>query len=443
MTHPRPAPTDPLGVLRQLGPGLIISAAIVGSGELIVTPKLGATVGFSLLWFIILGCIIKVFVQIELGRFALARGGSTLAAMDAIPGPRARVSWMVWLWALMFGATVLQVAGIVGGIAGILALAGVAVSKKLLALFVAASTAVLLVAGRYRLVERFSMAMVAVFTLCTVGAVVALQSTPLAITGAQVLEGLSFNLPSSFTVAFAAFGVIGVGASELIYYPYWCLEKGYASQVGPEDGSPGWLHRATGWMRILRIDAWVSCGVYTTATVAFYLLGAGVLHANAVDVSNTDMIAALSQMYRSTFGEWGLWLFLIGGFAVLYSTFFVATASNARLFADACALFHPARCGGAAERVRLVKAACVGLPLASAVVFMIWEAPVTLVFVGAVAQGLMLPFLAILALWLHHRRIQRVLLPGRVWRLFLWFAAACMVATGAYQVVNELGRLWR
>ena len=35
----------------------------------------------------------------------------------------------------------------------------------------------------------------------------------------------------AFTVAFAAFGIIGVGASELIYYPYWCLEKGYASFV--------------------------------------------------------------------------------------------------------------------------------------------------------------------------------------------------------------------
>ena len=39
------------GRLRHLGPAFIITATIVGSGELIVTPKLGATVGFSLLWF--------------------------------------------------------------------------------------------------------------------------------------------------------------------------------------------------------------------------------------------------------------------------------------------------------------------------------------------------------------------------------------------------------
>jgi hypothetical protein len=61
---------------------------------------------------------------------------------------------------------------------------------------------------------------------------VALQWTPYRVSAADMLRGLSFQMPSSFTVAFAAFGIIGVGASELIYYPYWCLEKGYARHIG-------------------------------------------------------------------------------------------------------------------------------------------------------------------------------------------------------------------
>ncbi|MDB4458998.1 Nramp family divalent metal transporter, partial [bacterium] len=64
-------------MLRFLGPGLIITATIVGSGELIVTPKVGAEHGFSLLWFIIIGCMVKVFVQVELGRYAIASGKTT------------------------------------------------------------------------------------------------------------------------------------------------------------------------------------------------------------------------------------------------------------------------------------------------------------------------------------------------------------------------------
>ena len=40
--------------IRQIGPGLILAASIVGTGELINTTSLGAKAGFSLLWLILL-----------------------------------------------------------------------------------------------------------------------------------------------------------------------------------------------------------------------------------------------------------------------------------------------------------------------------------------------------------------------------------------------------
>ena len=56
----------------------------------------------------------------------------------------------------------------------------------------------------------------------------------------------------------------------------------------------------------MRVDAGVSLVLYTSITVAFYLLGAAVLHARGLDVTNADMIHVLSQMFRQTFGEWTL-----------------------------------------------------------------------------------------------------------------------------------------
>ena len=44
------------GILRRLGPGLIIAGSIVGSGELIATTAVGAEAGFVLLWLILIGC---------------------------------------------------------------------------------------------------------------------------------------------------------------------------------------------------------------------------------------------------------------------------------------------------------------------------------------------------------------------------------------------------
>lgn len=436
------APTTLPGVLRQLGPGLIISATIVGSGELIVTPKLGASAGFTLLWFIIIGCVLKVFIQIELGRFTLARGTTTLETLNLVPGPRVVVSWVLWLWLIMFAATsVFQVAGMVGGVASIFGLAGLKVAQPVITVAIGAVTAVLLVVGRYRLVESLATVMVVAFTLCTMIAVVALQFTDFAITTGDLAEGLSFRLPPSFVTAFAAFGIIGVGASELIYYPYWCLEKGYARRVGRPDGSPAWRDRARGWVRILNIDAWVSCVIYTCATLAFYLLGAAVLHAKGMDVTNVDMISTLSHMYQETFGGWSLWLFLIGAFAVLYSTIFTATAANARLVVDALSVFQVKRYANDAERQRMLRWMCAAVPLAWTVLYLAWGSPVTLVFIGAIAQGMMIPFLALAALWLNYRQTDPALKTGAVWRIWLWIAAACMVAVGGYQVITEIGRL--
>ena len=48
--------------LRYFGPGLILSASIVGSGELIATTTLGAQVGFAILWMVIFSTLVKVAV---------------------------------------------------------------------------------------------------------------------------------------------------------------------------------------------------------------------------------------------------------------------------------------------------------------------------------------------------------------------------------------------
>ena len=103
-----------------------------------------------------------------------------------------------------------------GGVASILSLAGLSLPKPALAVGVGTVTAALLVLGRYKVIEVASTWMVVAFTACTMIAVGALQFTPYAVTAGNLAEGFSLKLPPSFTVAFAAFGVIGVGASEQI-----------------------------------------------------------------------------------------------------------------------------------------------------------------------------------------------------------------------------------
>ena len=447
---PKPAPTTFSGILKHLGPGLIITATIVGSGELIMTPKLAGEAGFSLLWFIIFGCIIKVFIQVELGRYAITHGKTTLAAMDSVPGPRfqfpwkteerlinVQASWMVWFWVVMYIGSCLQIAGMMDGLASIV-FDKAETGHKIMLFVIALATIALLLSGRYRLVERVCIGMVLLFTIFTVLALIALQFTEFKILGSEIEEGFKFKLPDKFTTAFAAFAIIGVGTSELIYYPYWCLEKGYARNTGANDNSAGWLDRARGWINVMKWDAWISCVIYTAATCAFFLLGAATLFRTGQQVGDVGMIATLSNMYKGAFGDTGELIFNIGCFCVLFSTVFGATAANSRLFADCIPVFKIRELKSEDERAKWVKIGVVVLICFSFFISIIFGEPVTLIVYGSIAQGALLPFLALAAVYFLFVRIDKKLRSGKTWNLFLMISVVSMVLVGCYQLYEKL-----
>jgi Mn2+/Fe2+ NRAMP family transporter len=429
----RSAPTGVWGILKAIGPGLILTANIVGTGELIATTRLGSQVGFTLLWFIVFSCFVKVFVQIELGRYTLAEGVGSLEALNRLPGPRFRVSWVLWLWFLMYLGTLCQMSGMVGGIAELFAEKSETWAHRSWAVAVAVVTGLTLAAGRYGLVEKVSTAMVVLFTLSNAVAVAMLQQTPLGVTASELAGGLSLGLPDDLVTAFAVFGITGVGAAELIFYPIWCLEKGYARATGPRDDSPEWYERARGWMRVMKYDAWLSMMVYTMMTLCFYILGAAVLHRRGTPVGDEGAIDTLAAIYVHTIGDWGRPVFFVGAFMVLYSTLFVSSASNARLLADAGRLAGFFRVRSPEDRMRIVRVAVLAIPVAVMLVYLRFESLVTLVLIGGVAQAMMLPFLAGGAVYFHHLHIPPGLRSSGVGTVFLWVAFLAMGSVGLFQ----------
>ena len=147
--------------LRFIGPSLILTGSIVGSGELIVTTTLGAKMGFVALWLIIISCAVKVIMQEEIGRYAISSGESALEAVNRVPGPRWRVSWVVWGWMIMSFLVTVQVGGIIRGIGQSLNLLLPNVGVIAWGLSMSLLTVILLLGGRYRFVERVATILVA------------------------------------------------------------------------------------------------------------------------------------------------------------------------------------------------------------------------------------------------------------------------------------------
>jgi Mn2+/Fe2+ NRAMP family transporter len=503
------------GTLLRIGPGLIIAGNIVGSGELIATTAAGASAGFWLLWLIVIGCVVKVFTQVEFGRYTITRGEASMVLLNEVPGPRFRRggNWMIWVWFIAFFFGIAQLGGIVGGVGQALSISapltengkrnneivdcrteldvkqryvellaerhgGLDASQQaqaeqlraeitalaarveelgeppeskddqIWATILAVVTAGLLVVGRYGMIQSLTTALVVLFTFVTILNLILLQLNPtLAVSGAEFISGLRFELPPAPTfgenagdpyggirIALAAMGIIGVGAAELVFYPYWCVEKGYARYSGPRDDSEGWAERARGWMRVLKVDAWCSAAIYTFATVAFYLVGAATLGRFELEAKGTEMVRTLAVMYEPVFGEHAAVVFLFGAVAVLYSTFFVSNASHARVVSDALRVVgFPLETEAARKRaVRIFSGI---FPFLCLSVYLFVQAPVAVVYWGGTIQGIMLPMLAGCALYFRYRRSDGRLKPGKVWDAFLWLSALAMLCTGVATVV--------
>lgn len=604
--------TDPprnfLGILKQIGPGLIIAGSIVGSGELIATTKTGAQAGISLLWLIVIGCVIKVFVQIELGRYTITHGETTLSALDRVPGPRLRVNFIIWFWLAMMISGVAQLGGIVGGVGQALALSApltgdylraievpsekeiqrylswsdvlvstwdvqryeqsqkdggdspfpkdrseewawtqkrleakqarlaklemrgledlpelnlaaledfesesfpadspeakrqellkkmpedarqrlirghavlgeqlkgldqdnyrateavmavdqkqenvkelldpTTVDDKYWAALVTLLTMALLFRGRYGMIQNISLVLVVSFTFITIGNVLSLQaSKEFHISADQFVRGLSLGLPRAIsdidplTTALAAFGIIGVGASELITYPYWCLEKGYAKFTGQRTDDESWAVRARGWLRVMHVDAFLSMVVYTIATIAFFVMGVAVLYNEGRDPDGMRMVSTLATAYVPVFGEYARWLFLIGAVAVLYSTFLVATAGNARMYTDGLKVFGLMDPHNETYHDRSIRIFSLLIPVACLTSFWGGINPVTAVLIAGFMQACMLPLIGIGAIYLRRTRTDPRLKPSIAWDAALIVSCIGLLMAGGWGAITQV-----
>lgn len=457
-------PTTWWSALRMIGPGIVLAGTIVGSGEFLLTTKLGAEHGMTFLWLILLSCVIKVFVQIELGRYAISSGQPTLSALDTLPGPRWGANVWVWWWFLMMLATMFQLGAMTGTVGQSLYQAFPQTSAETNAqlaqnwpsvaealtrrpempwAFVTCAAALAVLAtGTYRNLERITTVLVVGATLLTVAATACLPWTNYPLTWSSIASGLTFQLPAmdgaAVATALGVFGVTGVGATELFYYPYWCIEKGYARFVGPYDASPAWHRRAQGWIRVMYLDAWVSMVVFTVSTVAFYCMGAAVLHPQGLVPAGPEMIRTLSRMFVDSIGDWTRIVFLVGAGTVLFKTLYLASAGNARLAADFLRVVGWQTDARPAARARCVMSFSMFFPILALGLFLGFVDPSMMTAIGGFAQAVTLPMIAITALVFRYRRTLPNLAPGRLWDAMLWVAVVAITVVATWAATSTL-----
>ncbi len=430
-------PAHLFGKLKFLGPSFILSASIVGSGELIATTTLGAKAGFTAFWVIIVSCLVKVTVQLEFGKHTIIHGETAMEAFNKLPGPKIKSgSWAVWSVLLLTALKQVQIGGIMGSAAIVLHMIFPDLSIVIWTIIIAFMAASLVYKGYYSIVELLSILMITLFTVMTITSLFSLGYTDYNITLPEFLSGLKFNLtPEATTIAIGAFGITGVASDEIIAYNYWCIEKGYAAYTGPREDSDEWRQRAAGWIKVMYLDAIVALVLYTSVTAAFYLLGAAVLNGRGEIPQGNQVIETLANIYTASLGGGIKMAFLVGSFFVLFSSLFSALAAWSRMFSDLFGQLGWIDFRNLAQRKKNIAIIAVVLPSLWAGLFLFIDLPVVMVISGGIVGSILL-FLVVYAGWHFHYGRKQYLKSGNTYLFFLWASIISIAFVGIYGILK-------
>ena len=427
-------PRSTVQALGFLGPGFILSASIVGSGELIATTTLGARAGFIAFWVIIVSCLVKVAVQLEIARHTIVSGETAMQIFSRLPGPKlGKGRWTIWVLFVLLLLKVVQLGGMLGSTAIVLNILFDGISVNYWVVVCALVVATLIYRGYYSVVEKSSMVMIALFTTLTLVSVVFLYFTPYSITWDEIASGLTFRFPKEIVmVAIGAFGITGVASDEIIAYNYWCLEKGYAAFTGPRRDTPEWRRRAAGWIRVMYVDALVAMLIYTAVTAAFYLLGAAILHNRGVIPEGNQLIETVALIYTESLGPGIRNMYLVGAFFVLFSSLFASLAAWTRMYSDIFGQLSWIDFSNARQRGRVIAGLAWFFPTAWALTYMYIELPVVMILFGGAVGSVMLFLIVFAALHVKYFREEVIGARGSFYNLAFWVSVISIVAVGVY-----------
>ncbi|GAB3575335.1 Nramp family divalent metal transporter [Amycolatopsis endophytica] len=294
--------------LRQIGPGIMAAATGVGAGDLVATMVAGSRYGYVLLWAAVIGTVFKLALAEAVGRWHLVSGQTILA------GWRTLGRWTLLyfgayavVWGFVYGATAMSASGL-----PLNALFPV-MSVRYWAILCALAGLVLVWFGHYGVIEKLMTVLTGIMFVTVVGTAVLVTPNLLDLAG-----GLVPRLPSgSLVYVLGLVGGVG-GTITMAAYGYWTLAKGWRS--------PRWLPM----MRTDNAVGYITTGVFV---IAMLIVGAELLLGHPVTSGDRGLLV-LGDTLAADYGQWARIPFLVGFFAVSFTSLLGVWNGVSLLFAD-------------------------------------------------------------------------------------------------------------
>ena len=289
-------------LLKSIGPGILLAGAAIGGSHLLASTTAGAKYGFSLLWIVLLINLLK-YPFFEYGQRYTAATGETI-----LDGYVRLGRWELLIFFLLnLFTAIANIAG-VSLIAGILAaeLFGTAPHPFLWTAVVMGICVTLMIAGKYKWLDRAMKIQISLLALATVIALAAaarynhgfaLETAPPAVwnkTGLLFLIALMGWMPAPIELS--------------AWASLWMKER--AKETG---------HTAT--VREARVDFHI--GYLTTAVLAviFLSLGALVMYGSGETIeAGAGFAKQFIKLYTQALGSWIRPVVALAAFITMFST---------------------------------------------------------------------------------------------------------------------------
>ncbi len=147
----------------RFGPGAIVAAAFIGPGTVTTCAMAGASFGYALVWALVFATLATIILQDMAARLGVgARLGLGEALMAAAPGAFGKAAaGALTLAALGLGAAAYEAGNLAGGALGAEALLGSAApDRRIVVMALAGVAAAALLVGEYKLLERLLVGLV-------------------------------------------------------------------------------------------------------------------------------------------------------------------------------------------------------------------------------------------------------------------------------------------
>jgi Mn2+/Fe2+ NRAMP family transporter len=421
---PAEATTDApvrLSFAKLLGPGLIVAATGIGSGDVVSTTVGGARYGSVLLWAIALGAFLKFVLTEGIARWQLATGTTALEGWATYLPRWVKVYFGLYLffWTISVSAALTNASGL-----GIANLTGGLISQQWGAILHSLIGFAFVWVGGFKFFEKVMKVLIGLMGFSILICASLTLNDPLAIVRGLLIP----RVPAGSNLyVLSLVGAIG-GSVTMLAYNYWMREEDIS---GPRyltyvrgDIAAAYLFTAVFGMSIMLI-----------ANQAFYIPG--------TQISDGDAVPRMAATLGSTLGAIGFYAYSIGFWAAVFASLLGAWQSIPYLFAD---FYGVVRKVSPERRRAMVKVT--STPYRIALLF-ITLAPMPFAFIGrplfiiityTVVASLFVPFLAATLLYLNNRVAWTASVPKNHWvtNVVLVIIIALFFVVGSQEVFNLL-----